>query len=130
MTKYVAGAVIAWDIKNRAEKWRTHLDLSTDSAAYRAYIYSSPVLADLDADGLLETIIGTSAGLVYVLDSKGSSVEGWPVEMGEVQATPLVADLNGDGWPEVFAADMKGNVALFDRRGKLIWSRCVHPPRS
>ena len=28
-----------------------HLDLTTDDTKYRAYIYSSPTVADLDGDG-------------------------------------------------------------------------------
>ena len=61
ISKYVAGAIVVFDLRTRAVKWRQHLDLSTDNTAYRAYIYSAPTLADLDRDGKLEVVVGTSA---------------------------------------------------------------------
>ncbi len=59
-TKYIAGAVVVFDLHLRQVKWVQHLDLSTDLTSFRAYIYSAPVLADLDNDGKLEIIVGTS----------------------------------------------------------------------
>jgi len=32
-------------------RWSLHLDLTTDSTQFRAYIYSAPTLVDLDGDG-------------------------------------------------------------------------------
>ena len=61
MSKYVGGAIVVFDLRLRRVKWQQHLDLSTDSTDYRAYIYSAPVLADLDRDGKLEIVVGTSA---------------------------------------------------------------------
>jgi len=52
--KYVAGGVAAFDVLSGKLKWHTHLDLTTDETAYRAYIYSSPTVADIDNDGKLE----------------------------------------------------------------------------
>ena len=60
LSKYVASGVVAFDLRTRAVKWSTHLDLSTDSTTFRAYVYSSPTLADIDRDGKLEVVIGTS----------------------------------------------------------------------
>ncbi len=37
-----------------------HLDLSTDYTSFKAYAYSAPTLADIDGDGKLEVILGTS----------------------------------------------------------------------
>jgi hypothetical protein len=45
-----------------------HLDLTTDKTKFKALIHSSPTIADLDGDGRSEIIIGTSLGLLYVLD--------------------------------------------------------------
>lgn len=61
ISKYVAGAIVVFDMRTRAVKWRQHLDLSTDSTSFRAYIYSAPLLVDLDRDGKLEIVVGTSA---------------------------------------------------------------------
>ena len=61
LEKYVASAVVVYNTQaGGGERWRTHLDLSTDTTAFRAYMYSSPTVADLDGDGNLEIIVGTS----------------------------------------------------------------------
>ena len=60
INKYVAGGIAVFDLGTRMLKWHTHLDLSTDETNYRAHIYSAPSVADLDGDGSLEIIVGTS----------------------------------------------------------------------
>lgn len=94
----------------------------------RAYVYSSPTLADLNHDGKLETIAATSVGFVYVLDSAGKPMPGWPVQMGEVQAQVAVADVDGDGFLELFAADVRGSIAAFDCNGTLLWDAHMRTP--
>ena len=91
-------------------------------------MYSSPTIVDVDHDGKLEIIVGTSVGFVYVLNSQGSVLPGWPVQMGEVQAQVAVADVDGDSYLELAAVDTRGNVALFDREGKLRWDIHVRSP--
>ena len=51
---------MVFNLQTRNIKWQLHLDLSTDTTAFRAHIYSSPTLADLNGDGKLEIIVGTS----------------------------------------------------------------------
>ena len=58
--KYIAGGIVVFDLRKRAVKASVHLDLSTDHTQFRAYIYSAPTLADLDKDGKLEIVVGTS----------------------------------------------------------------------
>jgi len=48
------------------------LDLSTDDGKFRAYIYSSPTVVDLDGDGNMDILVGTSYGFFYVLDHNGN----------------------------------------------------------
>ena len=36
---------------------------------------------------------------------QGSTLEGWPIQMGEVQGQVLVGDLNSDGEVEIFAGE-------------------------
>ncbi len=57
---YVASGVVVFDLHRRTVKWSQHLDLSTDGVTFKAYAYSSPTLADIDADGKMEVILGTS----------------------------------------------------------------------
>ena len=44
----------------RQQLWNQHLDLSTALTDFQAYAYSAPTLVDLDRDGKLEVILGTS----------------------------------------------------------------------
>jgi hypothetical protein len=46
--------------RSRFIKWSQHLDLTTDFTKYRAYVYSSPTLADINRDGKMEIVVGTS----------------------------------------------------------------------
>lgn len=62
---------------------------------------------------------------MYVLDCEGRTVEGWPLQMGAVQAQVAVADINGDGLLELVAADTRGNVAAFSADGTELWERHV-----
>ena len=97
-------------------------------AACRAYVYSAPTVADIDHDGKLETIIGTSVGFVYVLDFTGAPLKNWPQQMGEVQAQVATADVDGDGFLELLALDTRGNAALFNLSGSVLWDAHVRSP--
>jgi outer membrane protein assembly factor BamB len=96
----------------------------------RAYVYSSPTVADLDHDGKLEVIIGTSVGFLYVLDHFGQLKPGWPRQMGDIQAQVAVADVNGDGYLELLALDSRGSAAMFNATGTLLWDQHVSSPLS
>jgi len=60
---------------------------------------------------------------LYVLDNKGETREGWPIQMGEIQAQVAVADLHRNGGLTLVASDARGNVAAFDGDGKELWER-------
>jgi Subtilase family len=94
-------------------------------------VSSAPVLEDMDRDGLLEIIIAALDNHVYVWDSQGRLLPGWPVLVvdparfdvadevthkivpaasgcpectyytGKIVSTPAVGDINDDGFPEV-----------------------------
>lgn len=119
--KYVAGGIVVFNLETKQVKWTAQLDLSIDTGNFRAYIYSSPTVADLDGDGYLDIIIGTSFGLFYVLDHKGKTRENFPLEMAEIQGAVVAADINDDGKIELVTADAHGNVAAWTPQGKEIW---------
>jgi hypothetical protein len=62
-----------FDLRTRVIKWQQHLDLTTATTKFTAHMFSSPTLADIDADGQMEVVVGTSVGFVYVLNSRVSS---------------------------------------------------------
>lgn len=125
LNKYVAGGIVVFDLRTKLIKWHQHLDLSTEETEYKAYMYSTPTLVDLDKDGKLDIVVGTSMGFVYIMDHKGQTRAGWPKQMGEIQGQVMVADFNNDGELEIFAGDALGNIVLWNVKGEEIWERHV-----
>ncbi|XP_076944158.1 protein DEFECTIVE IN EXINE FORMATION 1-like [Bidens hawaiensis] len=119
--KYVGGGIVVFNLETKQVKWTAELDISTDTAKYRAYIYSSPTVVDLDGDGYLDILVGTSYGLFYVLDHKGKVREKFPLEMAEIQGAVIAADINDDGKIELVTTDTHGNVAAWTPQGVEIW---------
>eukprot|EP00250_Pteridium_aquilinum_P004014 c14266_g1_i1 orf=272-2908(+) len=121
ISKYVACAILVFNLDTKQLKWKKLLDLSTDDGQYRAYVYSSPTVVDLDNDGFLDIIVGTSFGYCYALDHRGEFREHFPLLMGEIQGHVLAADVNDDGKIELVTSDTRGNVAAWTNQGKEIW---------
>ncbi|OIT01074.1 PREDICTED: protein DEFECTIVE IN EXINE FORMATION 1-like [Nicotiana attenuata] len=121
--KYVSGGIVVFNLDTKQVKWTQQLDLSTDTGDFRAYIYSSPTVVDLDGDGNLDILVGTSYGLFYVLDHKGKVRDKFPLEMAEIQGAVIAADINDDGKIELVTADSHGNIAAWTAQGKEIWEK-------
>nr|CAB3492633.1 unnamed protein product [Digitaria exilis] len=95
--KYVASGIVVFNLDTRQVKWTAELDLSTDSVNFRAHVYSSPTVVDLDGDGYLDILVGTGYGLFYVIDHRGKVRNKFPLEMAEIHAPVIAADINDDG---------------------------------
>ncbi|KAG1365845.1 Protein DEFECTIVE IN EXINE FORMATION 1 [Cocos nucifera] len=119
--KYVASGIVVFNLDTKQVKWTADLDLSIDTGSFRAYIYSSPTVVDLDGDGCMDILVGTSYGLFYVLDHHGKVREKFPLEMAEIQGPVVAADINDDGEIEIVTADTHGNVAAWNAQGDEIW---------
>ena len=94
------GHLVALDLADGLERWRFRAE---QEIAGRA------AWADLDGDGLPETIATSQDRRIYVLDSRGAVR--WFAPSGDaLSGPPLVADLGGDGLPEIIAGSADGRV--------------------
>ncbi|XP_049406961.1 protein DEFECTIVE IN EXINE FORMATION 1 [Solanum stenotomum] len=119
--KYVSGGIVVFNLDTKQVKWTLQLDLSTDSENFRPYIHSAPTVVDLDGDGNLDILVGTSYGMFYVLDHKGKVRDKFPLAMADIQGAVIAADINDDGKIELVTTDSHGNVAAWTAQGKEIW---------
>ncbi len=98
---------------------------------------ASPVITDIDSNGIADIVLATSDGLVHVFSGGiDNEAAGWPVRTDavEVHSTapgfdeleiphaaimgrPAVGDLDGDGRPEVVAADVRGKLYVWNYDG-------------
>jgi hypothetical protein len=102
-------------------------------------VQSSPVLADIDANGTLEVFVGTGINFtntngaafpgnaVYGVDSRGNDLPGWPYVTGpgstdfRTPSPPAVADVNNDGTPEILIGDFSGRLHAIRPNGTALW---------
>ncbi|XP_066365085.1 protein DEFECTIVE IN EXINE FORMATION 1-like [Miscanthus floridulus] len=119
--KYVASSIVVFNLDTRQVKWAAELDLSTDTVNFRAHVFSSPTVVDLDGDGYLDILIGTAYGYFYVIDHRGKVRNKFPLEMAEIHAPVIAADINDDGKIEMVTTDSHGNVAAWTAEGEEIW---------
>jgi hypothetical protein len=86
--------------------------------------FAAPVLADLDADGDLDAVIGEEDGILNYFRNDGTSgapsfveTTGWdnPFNFKEVgfNSTPTLGDIDGDGDLDAFSGDYLGNIHFF-----------------
>jgi hypothetical protein len=96
--------------------------LTTDKTHFKALIHTSPVVVDLDGDGKTEIIVGTSLGLLYLLDGEtGFSRRYFPLQFHEIQATVAVGDIRGGRDLEMIVGDLAGNVVCVNHLGDILW---------
>jgi hypothetical protein len=96
--------------------------------------HSSPVVADVDGDGVQDIAFGGLDGKVHIADESGGAVPGWPravIPYGSgkpvaIESTPTVDDLDKDGKVEVIVGagsllkrNQHGGLVVFRRDGSV-----------
>jgi hypothetical protein len=93
-------------------------------------------LADVDGNGRLEIIAGSTEGKVYVWKSDGTDLAGWPRQTrSHSPFSPIVADVDNDGSSEVIAVtglamSAPSEVYVWHSDGTLVagWPKEMRPP--
>ena len=76
------------------------------------------VLADVDADGLLEVLAGSTDNLFRVWRHDGTLMPGWPVNVGGfMQSKAAAADLDRDGDLEILVSVVNGPLRIYHHDG-------------
>jgi hypothetical protein len=85
-------------------------------------IFSSPVLADLDYNGITELIFGTEYGVLNALDCQnGKNISGFPIHTGNelIQGqSPAIMDVDKDGDLDILFTGHDGVLNIWDAPGK------------
>jgi hypothetical protein len=94
---------------------------------------SSPVIADVNGDGVPEVVVGHEDGYVRVVDADGHALPGWPrpaIMAGSsptaIDGSPAIGDLNHNGGRQivvgvgsVFQPNRNGGVIVFRSDGSI-----------
>lgn len=86
-------------------------------------------LADIDNDGDLEIIVGSTNNQVCIWDYEGNLMPGWPVSVGGiVQAKTAVGDIDNNGDMEIVIAARDGKVYIYNHDGTSFpnWPQNAH----
>jgi len=119
--------------------WDTDVSPAFGMASSTQEIASSPAIADIDADGRPEVVVGTGSiradvcteGGVVVLDHTGNVQHGWPQLAVDgstgapgcrdtVFSSPAVGDLDNDGDMEIVAGGFDKRIYAWHHDGSLL----------
>jgi outer membrane protein assembly factor BamB/tetratricopeptide (TPR) repeat protein len=87
---------------------------------------NTPALGNINEDRVIEVVIASKDGSVYVLEGiKGRLVWKFNTE-GPIHSAPCLADLDGDGFLDVVVASTNGLLyAIKGKSGRLLWKKKI-----
>ena len=86
-------------------------------------IQSAPAIGDIDGNGRLDVVFGSSDGNIYCVYGDNGTLK-WSFSTGNtVTAAPVIADVNNDGKQEVVVGSQNGYLyCLYGCNGSVMWS--------
>jgi hypothetical protein len=76
---------------------------------------SSPVVADINGDGLNDIVIGDELGYLTAISGDGTVLPGFPILLGaEAKSTAALCDCDADGMTEIVFSGMDQKVYMWD----------------
>ena len=118
------GYIHVWDMDgNELGNWQVRSDESVPSA---------PTMADINNDGKLEIVVGSSInndttkkGFVHAFAGTGAALSGWSVNGvdvgGPIAGSPVAGDIDGDGQIEIVAGRSDSSaIYAFESDGSLM----------
>jgi hypothetical protein len=76
---------------------------------------SSPVVADIDGDGLNDIVVGDEFNQLTAIGGNGAILPGFPINVdAEIKGAPGVCDCDGDGLTEILAMSWGGKLHMWD----------------
>jgi hypothetical protein len=82
-------------------------------------ILTPPVLADINNDGVLDVVVGSSSGRLYAANLVTKTlIAGFPVTTaGAISLPPAVGDVNGDGQTDIVVVSDPRTITAYARTG-------------
>jgi hypothetical protein len=76
---------------------------------------ASPVVADIDGDGLNDVVIGDETGNLNAISGTGTVLPGFPIlTAAEIKSAAALCDCDGDGNTEIIVAGWDKNLYIWD----------------
>jgi hypothetical protein len=86
-----------------------------DALGNNVAVRSSPILVDIDANGVPEIIVGDQIGRLHCFYASGAAVPGFPIQTGNlIEGGPAAWDIDGDGLTEIVAESFDQKVYVWD----------------